>query len=216
MLPGMQSNPCGTTWFARTREEDALPIGPPPDLTLEAPSETASDSVHLSGPTADDSPPFPSPAIFSTSAKPSKFTGREPFTPFTNPGQRLIDVARKLEGTDTYKLVGQLRGLRGTSDGNKMCADWVTSMLGKFADFKGHQVNVDQMQAALARQGWKRIPASQARPGDVAITNNGNHTELVATNGGKRLIGSNNNGHTYQTIHEHDQDPSQAIYWGRR
>lgn len=210
MLPGMQTNSCGTSWFVRNRDEELFAVLGPCDSMLDERPEAQVDTVHLSDPAAEEAPPMP------TEVHPRKFVGRDPFKPPVNPGQKIIKAARTLEGRKTYTLVGQLKGLRGTPNGNKMCADYVTSMLDKGGTLNGHYVNVDQMQKAMAKQGWKRIPASQARPGDVAVTNNGNHTELVAENGGKSLIGSNNMGQVAQTIHEHKQDPSQAIYWGRR
>ena len=50
------------------------------------------------------------------------------------------------------------------------------------------------MASRLQAQGWQRVPASQAKPGDVCILNNGGHIELVASNAGGnvKLIGSNN------------------------
>ena len=207
MLPGMQTNSCGTTWFVRNREEEAFPALAPSD-SMDSSCDASLDSVHLSGPTAEEAPPLPTRV---------RFSGRDPFKPPVNPGQQVVDAARSIKpGTPTCTLVGQLKGLQGTSDGNNMCADFATTMQRKFGRLKGHYMSVPLLQSALPKEGWKRIPANQARPGDLAITNRGNHIELVAANGGQRLIGSNNWGQTRQSIREHAQDPSQAIYWGRR
>lgn len=82
------------------------------------------------------------------------------------------------------------------------CANFVSAVLQKagLIDFhtdlvtgsnSGHSQALGTM---LMARGWTKVPASQARPGDVAIVNNGGHTELVhSNNNGKiTLIGSNN------------------------
>lgn len=82
------------------------------------------------------------------------------------------------------------------------CANFVSAVLQKagLIDFHTDLVtgsNSGHPQALgtlLMARGWTKVPASQARPGDVAIVNNGHHTELVhSNNNGKiTLIGSNN------------------------
>ena len=82
------------------------------------------------------------------------------------------------------------------------CANFVSAVLQKAGLINFHTDLVtgsnSGVKAALGTmlmaRGWTKVPASQARPGDVAIVNNGGHTELVHSNinGKITLIGSNN------------------------
>ena len=54
------------------------------------------------------------------------------------------------------------------------------------------------LKNSLLSQGYKEVPAAQAGPGDVWISNSEGHTELVASKGGKTLIGAN--GDSFQRI----------------
>lgn len=74
------------------------------------------------------------------------------------------------------------------------CANFVTSVLQKSGKINWHSNRVDETAARLKKQGWKTVPASEAKPGDVAIVNGSEHVELVDSNvnGKVTLIGSNN------------------------
>lgn len=80
------------------------------------------------------------------------------------------------------------------------CANFVTSMLIKSGQFssgdmsRAERVSVVSMSQFLKSQGWRVVPASQAKPGDVWVSAGHSHTELVDSNHGGRvtLIGSNN------------------------
>ena len=82
------------------------------------------------------------------------------------------------------------------------CANFVSAVLQKAGLINFHTDLVtgsnSNRQGALGTmlkaRGWTVVPASQARAGDVAIVNNGGHTELVHSNinGKITLIGSNN------------------------
>lgn len=84
------------------------------------------------------------------------------------------------------------------------CANFVSAVLQKAGLINFHtnlvtgsnSGNPQALGTKLKAAGWTVVPASQARPGDVAIVNNGGHVELVhSNNNGKiTLIGSNNTG----------------------
>ncbi|KIQ97404.1 N-acetylmuramidase domain-containing protein [Lysobacter sp. A03] len=84
------------------------------------------------------------------------------------------------------------------------CANFVSAVLQKAGLINFHtnlvtgsnSGNPQALGTKLKAAGWSVVPASQARPGDVAIVNNGGHVELVhSNNNGKiTLIGSNNTG----------------------
>ncbi len=77
---------------------------------------------------------------------------------------------------------------------NVNCANFVTAVLQKAGLINWHDNTVAGTGNRLKADGWKVVPASQARPGDVCILNYGGHVELVASNdsGKVKLIGSNN------------------------
>ncbi|BBY26742.1 WXG100 family type VII secretion target [Mycolicibacterium sediminis] len=74
------------------------------------------------------------------------------------------------------------------------CANFVTATLQKAGLIDWHDNRVYEMSQQLQAQGWHAVPASEAKPGDVAVINGNQHTELVSTNvdGKITLIGSNN------------------------
>ncbi|MBS9532786.1 WXG100 family type VII secretion target [Mycobacterium sp. M1] len=74
------------------------------------------------------------------------------------------------------------------------CANFVTATLQKAGLIDWHSNQVAETSQRLQAQGWRVVPASEARPGDVAIINGNEHTELVSANnnGQLTLIGSNN------------------------
>lgn len=77
------------------------------------------------------------------------------------------------------------------------CANFVTSMLNRSGAIDFHSDSVSDLSQRLQSQGWRRVSAANAKPGDVWICNGAHgesHTELVASNDNGRvtLIGSNN------------------------
>jgi len=77
---------------------------------------------------------------------------------------------------------------------NVNCANFVTAVLQKAGVINWHDNTVSGAASRLKADGWKVVPASQAKAGDVCILNYGGHIELVASNnnGDIKLIGSNN------------------------
>lgn len=77
---------------------------------------------------------------------------------------------------------------------NVDCANFVSAVLQQSGLIDWHTNSVGDLKGRLEAQGWREVPASQARPGDVAIIDGNQHTELVNSNDNGRvgLIGSNN------------------------
>jgi hypothetical protein len=59
---------------------------------------------------------------------------------------------------------------------------------------------VSELEQSLRQQGYREVPKDQAQPGDVWISDSRGHTEMVAKQGGTRLIGSNNDRPGHQVI----------------
>lgn len=118
-----------------------------------------------------------------------------------------------LDGTDAasaarhylgrYQSDLQRAGVTLDCPTNVSCANFVTSMLVESGQFSsgqfngGQRLSVHQMSGFLQSQGWQRVPAAQAKPGDVWVCDGAggtSHTELVDSNdaGKVTLIGSNN------------------------
>ena len=104
-----------------------------------------------------------------------------------------VENLREHLGTPSGELKGVLPGGFSAAGGNtNNCADTVTSALKANGQFDQNIVNVKDMEKEFKRQGIKAIPADQAMPGDVWISNSRKHTELVSEAGGGMTIGSNN------------------------
>lgn len=73
------------------------------------------------------------------------------------------------------------------------CANFTSACLQKagLIDWHSNSVSSGDLQNHLKQDGWQVIPASEAKAGDVAIVNGGEHVEMCAGDG--KLIGSNNN-----------------------
>ena len=131
-------------------------------------------------------------------------------------GQAAVDLARKFNGKDSISLKGKMPHFTAAGGTNNNCADFVSSALESQGLIKGHHINVKSMEQELKKQGYVQVPASQAKPGDVWISNSRGHTELVATKGATRLIGSNNNGDSRQEITEHANRPGSGVIYQKR
>ncbi|PZR05019.1 MAG: hypothetical protein DI536_33215 [Archangium gephyra] len=118
-------------------------------------------------------------------------------------GQRAADIAHSLLGRNASELKrAGVIPMDPNVPNNVCCANFVSAVLRKagLIDFHTNLVTGSNsgvrnaLGTMLKARGWKVVPASQARPGDVAIVNNGRHVELVHSNknGKVTLIGSNN------------------------
>lgn len=126
-------------------------------------------------------------------------------------GPRVAEDARKLERTASRNLTGKLPGFRDTTampetnyGTNNQCANFVSTFAQRLG-LKGHYLVVPDLERAMQKQGWKSVPATEAKPGDVWISDS--HTEFVTgrENGLPRVTGSNNRGKSFQTVSGHTQ-----------
>lgn len=129
-------------------------------------------------------------------------------------GDKVARAARRWRGTRARDLTGQLPGFADTTGMpetgyglTNQCANFVSTFAQRLG-LKGHYLSVPQLREALERQGWKKVSAQNARPGDVWMS--GSHTELVTRaafgrNSLPEVTGSNNGGNYHQTISSHRQ-----------
>lgn len=127
-------------------------------------------------------------------------------------GQAAVDYARQFSGKDSISIKGKMKHFTAAGGITNNCADFVSSALESQGLVKGHHINVKAFEQSLKKQGYRQVPAKQAKPGDVWISASRGHTELVATKGATRLIGSNNNGDHRQEITEHRTSAAGVIY----
>ena len=139
-----------------------------------------------------------------------------------DPGQAAVDDARKFLGKPSQDLKGQLDNFQAAGGRTNNCADFVSAHLMNNGLLQGKQVNVDKLREQLQREGWSKVDAADARPGDVAFYNSKRHVELVSEAGGTKSIGSNNQHPDtrlpvagQQWVTERDLDPAQVTYWHR-
>ncbi|MFN8614020.1 MAG: hypothetical protein U0931_41190 [Vulcanimicrobiota bacterium] len=130
-------------------------------------------------------------------------------------GQAAVDYARRFLGRDSYTLKGQMNHFTAAGGKTNNCADFVSSALESTGQLRGHFVGVRALEGALQRQGYRRVPAQQAKPGDVWISNSRSHTELVTAPGGRKTIGSNNIRQGFQRISERDKNPGSGVYYSK-
>ncbi|MCW5870797.1 MAG: hypothetical protein KIS61_26295, partial [Candidatus Eremiobacteraeota bacterium] len=126
-------------------------------------------------------------------------------------GERVAEDARSLKGKSARSLTWKLPGFQNTTEmpatnygTNNQCANFVSTFARRLG-LKGHYLVVPDLERAMKKQGWQRVSAADARPGDVWISDS--HTELVTgrANGKPRVTGCNNGGNSYQTVSEHTQ-----------
>lgn len=121
-------------------------------------------------------------------------------------GSKVVDIAQQFLGRNASELKrsGDLP-MNPNVPSDVCCANFVTAVLQKAGVLDKHTDLVSgssktgrgvegSIGQILKDRGWKVVDAAHAKPGDVAIVNNGHHVELVASNknGAITLIGSNN------------------------
>ncbi len=129
-------------------------------------------------------------------------------------GQAAVDLARKYLGRDSISLKGDMPHFTAAGGVTNNCVDFVSSALESQGLVKGHHINVSAFEKELKKQGWVQVPVAQAKPGDVWINHSRGHTELVATAGATKLIGSN--GSSRQKVSEHANNPSSGLIYQKR
>ena len=104
--------------------------------------------------------------------------------------------------TPSIKLKGKLPHFTAAGGETNDCADFVSSVLETAGRISGHHINVKEFERSLKAQGWKYVSRQNAKAGDVWMNTSRGHTELVATDGATRLIGSNNDRPGHQVVTE--------------
>ncbi|MCE1245541.1 MAG: hypothetical protein LWY06_02730 [Firmicutes bacterium] len=128
-------------------------------------------------------------------------------------GQDAVDLARKYENQRSAKIKGKMPNFTAAGGKDNNCADFVSSALKTVGRLDDHQTTVKGLEKSLKAHGYSQVSAEDAQPGDVWIGKGRKHTELVSEKGGAKTIGSNNNGHSYQTITERDKDVTAGVYY---
>jgi len=178
--------------FSRAR----LPLGPPP------PTEVVLPDVPMAS-------TRPAPEFRGKAPLPRKLDVHSVVS-----GDKVASAARHWSGTKARDLTGQLSGFADTTGMpetgyglTNQCANFVSTFAQRLG-LKGHYLSVPQLREALERQGWKKVSAQNAKPGDVWMSDS--HTELVTRtasgrNGLPEVTGANNGGNYHQTISSHPQ-----------
>lgn len=139
-----------------------------------------------------------------------------PTGPAGQGNQASVDLARRFLGRPSQSIRGEMPNFTAAGGRTNNCADFVSSALESTGGLRGHHVGVRGLERALQQQGYRRVSAAQAKPGDVWISHSRSHTELVTAQGGTRTIGSNNNGVPgFQRISERGKDPNSGVYYSR-
>lgn len=112
------------------------------------------------------------------------------------------DVQQHL-GQPALSLRGQIPHYTAAGGASRDCADLVSSVLVNHGLLDEVETNVPRLEDALEDFGYHRIDSRASRPGDVWISANRQHTELVATPGGDRFIGANGHGTEYVTYNNY-------------
>lgn len=115
-------------------------------------------------------------------------------TPYTGPaseaGQRSVEIARQFLGQRSIDVRGRMGPFSAAGGLTNNCADFVSSALVASGRLSRKNVNCRSLERQLQQEGWRQIPADQARPGDVIFNQSRGHVQL--SQGGGRQIGSNN------------------------
>lgn len=135
-----------------------------------------------------------------------------------NSGSKAVDIARQFNGQSSQSLKGKLPGFTAPGGKTNNCAAFVSACLENAGSIPkgGGSASVKTLRSKLQKLGWRKVPAQQARPGDVWMTRpgQGSHTELVSTPGGGKTIGSNNNGQKgFQRISERGKSANSGEIW---
>jgi hypothetical protein len=131
-------------------------------------------------------------------------------------GQAAVNLARQFAGQESYRIKGQMPNFTAAGGQTNNCADFVSSALESTGRLQGHHINVGELEQSLLKQGYVQVPANQAKPGDVWISQSRGHTELVSQAGGTSTIGSNNDRPGHQVISERGKNTGAGVYYQLR
>lgn len=124
-------------------------------------------------------------------------SGPSPSTPVSGDNPAAIATQFLDRNASELKRSGDLP-MNPNVPSNVCCANFVSAVLEKAGLITHGQRSdaVATLNTNLRNDGWRQVPLSQARPGDVVIIQGGgmSHTEIVASNdnGKVTFIGSNN------------------------
>lgn len=117
-----------------------------------------------------------------------------PAKPIDARGDNPAKIAEQFLGRNAgdLKRSGELPAMQSWVPNNVNCANFVSGCLeaAGLIDKNQASASVAGLTANLEADGWKSIPLSEAKPGDVVISNGGGHVVLYAGDG--QFIGSNN------------------------
>lgn len=115
-------------------------------------------------------------------------------------GAKAVEIASSKLGQQSSEVKMDNYTAAGGLDNN--CADFVSACIADAGMYKKQSgdASVATFKQHLLEQGYKTVDKAHAQPGDVAIFNGSQHTELVAAQGATTLIGSNNGGTNVQHI----------------
>lgn len=118
----------------------------------------------------------------------------KPAKPIEARGDNPAKIAERFLGRNAGDLKGsgELPAMQSWVPNNVNCANFVSGCLeaGGLIDKGQASASVSELQGNLKADGWKSVPLSEAKPGDVVISNGGGHVVLYAGDG--QFIGSNN------------------------
>lgn len=125
-------------------------------------------------------------------------------------GNSTIEIARRFLGERSRNVAGRMGPFSAAGGDTNNCADFVSSALVASGRLSRKNVNCRSLEQQLQREGWRQVPADQARPGDVAFNQSRGHVQLCQGNG--RQIGSNNVRRGLQYITEGNMMRNSVVY----
>ena len=125
-------------------------------------------------------------------------------------GQNSVDIARQFLGQRSFDVRGRMGPFSAAGGMTNNCADFVSSALVASGRLSRKNVNCKSLERQLQAEGWRQIPANQARAGDVAFNQSRGHVQLCQGNG--KQIGSNNVRQGLQYITEGNMMRNSVVY----
>jgi hypothetical protein len=125
-------------------------------------------------------------------------------------GQSSVDIARQFLGERSRNVAGRMGPFSAAGGDTNNCADFVSSALVASGRLSRKNVNCRSLERQLQQEGWRQVPADQARPGDVAFNQSRGHVQLCQGNG--KQIGSNNVRRGLQYITEGNMMRNSVVY----
>ncbi|WP_020669523.1 hypothetical protein [Amycolatopsis nigrescens] len=118
----------------------------------------------------------------------------KPAKPIDARGDNPAKIAEQFLGRNASDLKGsgELPAMQSWVPNDVNCANFVSGCLeaSGLIDKGQASASVAGLTANLEADGWKSVPLSEAKPGDVVVSNGGGHVVLYAGDG--QFIGSNN------------------------